>query len=90
MQKAIRNTSGKPVSVESLDKRDAARQKPSANPVIVVQDGKNKNLVDKVDRDFERNRLAQAKAEQSQPPANPQKVTEFDILKGGRLPDCNE
>lgn len=34
MQKAIRNTSGKPVSVESLDKREEARHKPSANPVV--------------------------------------------------------
>ena len=64
MQKAIRNTSGKPVTVENLDNRDAARNKPSANPVIAVHDPKNRNLVDKVDRDHEANRVSQAKREQ--------------------------
>jgi len=64
MQKALRNTSGKPTTVESLDKRDEARNKPSANPLIVVHDPKNKNLVDKVDRDHEANRVSQDKREQ--------------------------
>jgi hypothetical protein len=80
-QKAIRNQSGKPVTPESLDKKDEARHKPSANPVIVVQDGKHKNLIDKVDRDYAANRLAQARAEQPQPAADPQKVTEFDVME---------
>ena len=48
MQKALRNTSRKPTTAESLDKRDAARNKPSANPVIVVQTRKNRNLIDKL------------------------------------------
>lgn len=66
MQKAIRNTSGKPTTVENLDKRDAARQKPSANP--------NARDEAKLDRDREAVRIAQARAEQSKPD-----VTEFDV-----------
>ena len=83
MQKAIRNTSGKPTTVESLDKRDEARNKPSANPVIVVQDAKNRNLVDKVDRDYEANRVSQAKAEQHQGSDNAANETEFNVRSQG-------
>jgi hypothetical protein len=66
-----------------LDKRDEARNKPSANPVIAVQSVKNKNLVDKVDRDYEANRLAQAKAEQCRVSENPQDATEFNVRRDG-------
>ena len=69
MQKAIRNTSGKPTTVENLDKRDEARHKPSANPVRDEA---------KLDRDREANRLAQAKAEQHRVD-----TTEFDVRQDG-------
>lgn len=71
MQKAIRNASGKPVSVESLDKRDAARQKPSANPVVKDEA--------KLDRDREAVRIAQARAEKSVGSDNAQPTAEFDV-----------
>ena len=57
MQKAIRNTGGKPVSVESLDKRLAAREKDSGKPVIkaapVATDSaaKARAAADKLDRE---------------------------------------
>lgn len=88
MQKAIRNTSGKPTTVENLDKRDAARQKPSANPLIkaapVATDSaaKARAAGDKLDRDREANRLAQAKAERHVGSDNADNQSEFDSLKG--------
>ena len=76
MQKAIRNKSGKPVQVESLDKRDEARNKPSANPVVPIPGtsnaGKDSASVNRLDRDREANRLAQAKTEQAKVSDNPQ------------------
>jgi hypothetical protein len=57
MQEALRNKSGKSVSVENLNKRDEARNKPSANPVASEA---------KQDRDREAMRIAQARAEQHQ------------------------
>lgn len=74
MQKAIRNKSGQPVSVESLDKPDEARHKPSANPIVKDEA--------KLDRDREANRVAQARAERHQGSDNAQNQTEFDVLKG--------
>jgi hypothetical protein len=69
MQKAIRNQSGKPVSVENLNKRDEARNKPSANPIVVATNSAKdsaaqaRRVADKLDRDREANRIAQAKRE---------------------------
>lgn len=80
MQKAIRNSGKGPVSVENLDKRDAARQKPSANPVIVAANSAKDRkaqadaAADKLDREREANRVAQARAESSKP-----ETTEFDV-----------
>ena len=74
MQKAIRNVSGKPTTVEDLDRRDSARQKPSANPVIEaspkVSDSKASALkaAERLDREYEKNRIAQAKKEQKPDP----------------------
>ena len=70
MQKAIRNASGKPTTVEHLDRRDSARQKPSANPIVVAghsaQDSAAKaaKAGDGLDRDYEKNRVAQDRREQ--------------------------
>jgi hypothetical protein len=89
MQKALRNTSGKPTTVESLDKRDEARHKPSSNHIIEaspkVSDSKASALKagDKLDRDYEVNRLAQAKAEQSRVSDNPQDAKEFNTRRDG-------
>jgi hypothetical protein len=74
MQEPVRNKSGKPVSVENLDKRDAARVTRSANPIAKEE---------AIDRDYERNRLAQAKAEQSRVSENPQDSTEFNVRRDG-------
>jgi hypothetical protein len=54
MQKAIRNTSGKSTTLEELDKKDAARLTRSANPIAGHE---------AIDSNYERNRLAQAKAD---------------------------
>jgi hypothetical protein len=86
MQKAIRNTSGKPVSVESLDKRDAARQSDSHRPVTKVapvatdSSAKARAAGDKLDREHEANRQAQARAERHQGSDNAANETEFDVL----------
>ncbi len=75
MQKAIRN-SGKISTVESIDERDAARNKPSANPIIVTSNSPYQSAVQarrpatKLDDDYEANRKAQDKREQG---ADPQK-----------------
>jgi hypothetical protein len=74
MQEALRNKSGKPVSVENLDKRDEARNKRSSNPIAKEE---------AIDRDAERNRLAQARAEQGRVSENPQDSTEFNVRKDG-------
>ena len=74
MQEALRNKSGKPVSVENLDKRDEPRNKLSANPLTKEE---------AIDRDAERNRLAQAKAEQVRVSENPQDTTEFNVRRDG-------
>jgi hypothetical protein len=72
MQKSLRNTSGKPTTVESLDKRDVARNKPSANPMTVMSPSPRDRAAaaravgEKLDRDREANRLAQAKREAHQ------------------------
>ena len=89
MQKAIRNTSGKPTTLESLDKRDEARNRASSNPIIVASNSAKESAVkartyaDKLDRDREMNRLAQAKAEQSRVSDNPQDSTEFNVRREG-------
>jgi hypothetical protein len=75
MQKAIRNTSGKPVSVESLDKREEARHKPSANPVVKDEA--------KLDRERDAVRIAQARAEQHQGSDDAAKTTEFNVRQNG-------
>ena len=74
MQKAIRNTSGKSTTVEKLDKRDEARNKLSANPLTKEE---------AIDRDAERNRLAQARSEQCRVSENPQDSTEFNVRRDG-------
>ena len=74
MQKAIRNTSGKSTTAEKLDKRDEARNKLSSNPLTKEE---------AIDRDAERNRLAQAKAEQGRVSDNPQDTTEFNVRRDG-------
>jgi hypothetical protein len=72
MQKAIRNTSGKPTTVENLDKRLAAREKDSRGPVTKVAPvatdsmAKARAAGDSLDRKREADRLAQARAEQHQ------------------------
>jgi alkanesulfonate monooxygenase SsuD/methylene tetrahydromethanopterin reductase-like flavin-dependent oxidoreductase (luciferase family) len=91
MQKALRNTSGKPTTLEDLDRREAARQKDSHRPVInavpVATDSKAKAdaAADKLDRDYEANRVAQAKAERhvgtEDTPAA--KTTEFNVRSEG-------
>lgn len=53
MQEPLRNASGKPTTVESLDKRDRARVTRSANPITGHE---------AIDRDYEKNRVKQAKA----------------------------
>jgi len=75
MQKAIRNVSGKPVPVESLDKRNEARNKPSANPVV-------KDL-DKLDATRESTRLQQARTEKHVGSDNAENVTEFNVRRDG-------
>jgi hypothetical protein len=74
VQKSIRNTSGKFTPAENLDKRDEARNKLSANPLTKEE---------AIDRDAERNRLAQAKAEQGRVSENPQDSTEFNVRRDG-------
>ena len=74
MQKASTNKSGKPVSVENLDKRDEARNKRSSN-LIAKEEA--------IDRDAERSRLAQARAEQIRVSDNPQDTAEFNVRRDG-------
>ena len=74
MQKALTNKSGKPVSVENLDKRDEPRNKLSANPLTKEE---------AIDRDYQLNRLRQAKAEQGRVSDNPQDTTEFNVRRDG-------
>ena len=75
MQKALRNTSGKPTTVENLDKRDQARQGKSANPVV-------KDLA-RLDAEREKTRAAQARQEQHQGPDVGQNETEFNVRSQG-------
>ena len=74
MQKTIRNTSGKPTTVQSVDKREVARHKPSANPV---------KDPDKLDAVRESNRLAQARAEKHLGSDDAAKTTEFHVRRDG-------
>ena len=89
MQKAIRNQSGKPVSVESLDKRLDARERASSNPVIKVAPiakdsmAKASKAGESLDRSREANRLAQARAEQHQVSDNAQDTKEFNVRSEG-------
>ncbi len=86
-QKALRNTSGKPTTVEDLDRRDAARQEPYATkPVkvsVVATDSlaASKKAGDKLER--ESNRLRQAKLEQHKVADNAQDVKEFHVRRDG-------
>jgi len=66
VQKALRN-SGKPTTVENLDKRLAAREKDSHGPVTKVSVRSTDSMAqaraagEKLDREHEANRLAQAR-----------------------------
>jgi hypothetical protein len=88
MQRAIRNTSGKPVSIESLDKKLESREKDSHGPVTKVapvatdSTAKARAAGEKLDREHEANRLAQAreKHEGSDDAAN---ETEFHVRSKG-------
>jgi hypothetical protein len=87
MQKAIRNTSGKPVQVESLDKRLDAREKTNSKPTVAVQSVHDKKAAasaaaDKLDRDYQANKAAQAKSEAHQGTAD-DKTTEFKVRENG-------
>lgn len=55
MQKAIRNTTGRLSTEESIDRKDAARVTRSANPIATEE---------AMDRDYEKNRVAQDRSEQ--------------------------
>ena len=87
MQKALRN-SGKPTTVENLDKRLAAREKDSHGPVTKVSVRSTDSMAqaraagEKLDREHEANRLAQAreKHEGSDDAAN---ETEFHVRSKG-------
>jgi hypothetical protein len=87
MQKAIRNTSGKPTTVENLDKRLDARERDSRKTgvdAVVKSTDSNAEArakAEKLDRDQEANRVAQARAEQSQNSAD-DKETEFNVRQG--------
>jgi hypothetical protein len=66
MQKAIRNTTGKPGTPDSIDRRLDARQKSERStnvPLSGVSDPKDN--ISKLDDQHERDRIAQAKAEHS-------------------------
>jgi hypothetical protein len=73
MQPAIRNKGGKPVSPESLDAR--LRQRKAAEKIVTTE---------KMDRDYEKNRLAQARSEQQ--PAPGIKGDDSDFSQFGELP----
>jgi hypothetical protein len=60
MHKALRNTTGNPVTPENLDKRDKARHAASLKPTGDLR---------QVDRDYEPNRVDQADVEQKPYPA---------------------
>jgi len=87
VQKALRN-SGKPTTVENLDKRLAAREKDSHGPVTKVSVRSTDSMAqaraagEKLDREHEANRLAQAreKHEGSDDAAN---ETEFHVRSKG-------
>ena len=85
MQKALRN-SGKPTTVENLDKRLAAREKDSHGPVTKVSVRSTDSMAqaraagEKLDREHEANRLAQARAEKHEGSDNAAPETEFDVL----------
>ena len=87
MQKAIRNTSGKNTTVENLDKLLDARERDSRKTgvdAVVKSTDSNAEArakAEKLDRDHEANRVAQARAEQSQNSAD-DKETEFNVRQG--------
>jgi hypothetical protein len=89
MQKAISNQSGKPVQVESLDRRDAERNKPySTKPIKVAPVSTDSTATaaragEKLDREREANRLAQAKREAHQGSDNATPATEFAVRSEG-------